>query len=72
MLYIMGRILSPPLKTTMTLSLSWMSLISSKDKEENLAAGEKNLLPQLRRPRDRATFDIPFVMESSMPKPPSL
>ena len=32
-------------------------------------AGEKNPLPQLRRPRDRLTFSIPFVMESGMPKP---
>ena len=31
-------------------------------------AGEKNLLPQLRRPRDRETFGIPFVMESGMRK----
>ena len=31
-------------------------------------AGEKNPLPQLRRPRDRATFSIPFVMESGMSK----
>ena len=31
-------------------------------------AGEKNPLPQLRRPRDRATFDILFVMESGMLK----
>ena len=29
---------------------------------------EKNPLTQLRRPRDRATFDILFVMESGMPK----
>jgi len=36
-------------------------------------AREKNPLPQPRRPRDRATFDIPFVMKSNMPKnPPSL
>ena len=46
-----------------------MSLISSKDQEENLVAGEKNLFPQLLRPRDRATFGIPFVMEPGMPKP---
>ena len=44
-------------------------LISSKDKEENLVAGEKNSLHQLWRPRDRAIFGIPFVIESSMPKP---
>ena len=31
-------------------------------------AGEKNPLSQLRRPRDRATFGIPFVMVSGMPK----
>ena len=55
------------LSTTMTISLLG-PLISSKDKEENLVAGEKNPLPQLRRPRDRATFGILFVMESGMPK----
>ena len=49
-------------------SLSWRSLISSKDKEENLMAREKNPFSQLRRPRDRATFSISFVMESGMPK----
>ena len=31
-------------------------------------AREKNPLPQLWRPRDRATFGIPLVMESGMPK----
>ena len=31
-------------------------------------AREKNLLPQLRCPRGRAFFDIPFAMESGMPK----
>jgi len=30
--------------------------------------GEKNPLSQLLCPRDRATFDIPFVMESGMSK----
>ena len=30
--------------------------------------GEKNPLPQLRRPRDHAIFGILFVMESGMPK----
>ena len=40
-----------------------------KDQEENLMAGEKNPLLQLRRPRDRAIFSIPFVMESGMSKP---
>ena len=49
-------------------SLSWRPLIFSKAKEENLVAGEKNPLPQLRRPRDRAIFGILFVMESGMPK----
>ena len=49
-------------------SLSWRSLISSKDKEENLVAGEKNHLPLLRCPRGRATFGILFVMETCMPK----
>ena len=44
-----------------------MPLISSKDQEENLMAGEKNLLSQLRRLRDIAIFGIP-VMESGMPK----
>jgi len=43
-------------------------LISSKDEEENLVAGEKNPLSQLRCSRDHATFGIPFVMESCMPK----
>ena len=33
-----------------------------------MVAGEKNSLLQLWCPRDRATFDIPFVMESGMPK----
>jgi len=28
-----------------------------------LASGKKNPFPQLQRPRDRATFGIPFVME---------
>ena len=31
-------------------------------------AKEKNPLPHLRRPRDHATYGIPFVMESDMPK----
>ena len=31
-------------------------------------AGEQNPLPQLWRPRDRATFGILFVMELGMPK----
>ena len=31
-------------------------------------AGEKNHFPQLWYPRDRATFGIPFVMESGMSK----
>jgi len=31
-------------------------------------AEEKNPLAQLRRPRDRTTFSISFVMESGMPK----
>ena len=53
--------------TTMTISLL-DALISSKYKEENLVAGEKNPLPQLRGHRDRATFGILFVMESGMPK----
>ena len=44
-----------------------MPLISSKNKEENLVAGEKNPLPQLRRLRDRAIFGI-LVMESGMSK----
>ena len=51
----------------MTISLL-EALISSKDKKEKLVDGEKNPLSQLRSPRDRATFGIPFVMESCMPK----
>ena len=31
-------------------------------------AGEKNPLSQLRHSQDRATFGIPFVMESGVPK----
>jgi len=31
-------------------------------------AVEKNPLPQLWRPRDRATFGVPFVMELGIPK----
>ena len=69
MLYIMGMILSPQsTKSVMTYSLSWRPLISSKDQEENLMAGEKNPLPQLWRSQDRATFGIPFMMESGMLK----
>ena len=64
----MGRIPSP-LLTIMIYSLSWRPLITTKDQEGNLMAGEKNLLPQLWRPRDRATFGIPFIMKSGMPKP---
>ena len=60
----MSRVPSP---TTITISLL-EALISSKDKEENLVAREKNPLPQLRHHRDRATFGIFFVMESGIPK----
>jgi len=52
----------------MTYAFSWMPIISSKDQEANLVAGEKNPLPELRRLRDRATFGISFVMESGMTK----
>ena len=57
------------------LYMSWVGfplhlndLISSKDKEENMVAEEKSPLPQLWCPRDRATFGIPFVIESGIPK----
>jgi len=45
-----------------------MPLISSKNQEESLLAGEKNPLPQLWYPRDRATFDIHFIMELGIHK----
>ena len=64
----MSRILSHHHLSIMTI-LSWRPLISSNDQEENLMAGEKNSLSQLQRSRDRATFGIPFVMESGMHKP---
>ena len=61
----MSRVPSPP--TTITLSLGGLSSPLRINKE-NLVAGEKNPLPQLWRPRDRAMFGILFVMKSGMPK----
>jgi len=42
MLYIMCMILSPPPTIYHDYYLSWRPLISSKDQEKNLVAGEKN------------------------------
>jgi len=67
----MGRILSPP-SAIMTYTLPWRPLISSKDQEENLVAGEKNPFPQLRRRLDGAKFNISIIMESGMPNPHSV